>query len=1207
MIPSILKSKGTCKPGQTAATTGCTPANGESTPKDKLEDTSSSVKQSVLNTFNKAVESCTNVKETAAELGNIGFDLLPDWAQQSVSRIYGAGKYVEHKLMLGYSKSKELAEQVAKERGMDEDQAKRLGKILGTVDLVMGWTVQAPLIGATTGSLTAMKIGTWIPAASLGYIAYSTARNPLATVRAAKKLIGKKPVEEQKMISRVIIRKGLTWQQVLIKYDSTETWVSQLGLNPKPDLTVFLVGNTRYRADTRSKTSIAELNRDGFERDDWKGKHRKSISKEAHWITLNSGKKRGEEGGGTHVLVDGGTVVGGPAALTGRPLNRLSGKQPGESNHKPSQPSNKLNPNKPVANKPTVKPPKNKPVSNATNTGQPTNSSTGFQPEGNGEPKLPKVDEGSAETQKPKLPKEPQRAPVTKDEANRRIDRFAKFFRNKGQHKQAEWMDKLKSHIDAVGTDEALRQMGEGKGDGDDRSTQYLGEQGGAEKEGEFFNDYLNRYGIVVVPRGDQPTEDLRIVSSDVPFDGEELSGEEDFQPSHPKKITNKLVESKMLPGLESSEDVSKIMGKHTTHVTPDVMKKMDEKFGKGGWIIKSYGDDAVAGYGIFFPQYLNQIIEDSKNVIWTASEQLGKYGFKLSRDDNGKISGIIHEGGDKYDFGTEEYDNTIQGDVKEWANRAAVAADNEHGVKLPSVVEVSKNTIKAMDGKLGQYGFKLYRDDEGSVAGIEHEGGDKYAFDSEEFNNTIQGDVKEWATKAEEASRNENGTRLTKDGIEFMAQPAFPIVGVTDEARARGDTWQGNKEGRVHITTKDGVAQIVPHSTWVKGDSLPVVFEDEDTKDMARAALAAVNALPKSERQGQIYAPDVGKTAEGYKAVEVNPTSSITGSGYLQDNSFTIDAYVSSLTGRDPAYVTFVRNLLSKKRGKDGTGNTVGETEQGREQGNSGGERSSRSNDTGATPETGGGKRKQSSPEALAQTLEGAGVHSLPVPSDDKQGRWDQPPHLQRLHNKQVLQAAKKTGNFIKPQDLPKTISTTPNIGGMEHDVHYDAENDRFFKLSKSGHFGQNKDVGEYLKRHEVANKLWPELDYKFLGVTQDAQGNPQTVMSMAGVAGTHPEQSEIEEMFRSNGWEPHEEVGDDETESKGVWTWMDPKSGTVIGDAHSKNFIKTAGGLAPIDIDILPGSKMPKQFSVGGKSAQKRKPKGKGKLASNLKRTTH
>ncbi len=87
----------------------------------------------------------------------------------------------------------------------------------------------------------------------------------------------------------------------------------------------------------------------------------------------------------------------------------------------------------------------------------------------------------------------------------------------------------------------------------------------------------------------------------------------------------------------------------------------------------------------------------------------------------------------------------------------------------------------------------------------------------------------------------------------------------------------------------------------------------------MAKAAQEAISKLPAKARAGQVYAPDVIKTKDGYKIVELNAQGDHNGSGYLHDNHFTIDSYVSHLAGREPAHVAFIRQLLTKKKGTHG------------------------------------------------------------------------------------------------------------------------------------------------------------------------------------------------------------------------------------------------------------------------------------------------
>lgn len=400
----------------------------------------------------------------------------------------------------------------------------------------------------------------------------------------------------------------------------------------------------------------------------------------------------------------------------------------------------------------------------------------------------------------------------------------------------AGWLGKLKDHVNAVGVENAMDALGEAKGAGND-VTQYQG----VKDIGDFAEKYLNRAGIAIV--GDDAEDadpNQRVISAQSPSEGgftRKRKG--DFFPIDPKAAKDKLKEAQSLPGLEKSEALDNV-----THLTPEVTKGLDEKYGKGKWIVKAYGDEAAAGYGIFFPQRAEQIQRDAQSTIHSAGAELAKDGFHLDRDKSGKVVGIQHENGDKYRFGKP--------------------------------------------------------DDSGNPTDHKYTG-------------TIYGHAREWADKAARAANDENGAALPGGGKEFMAQPAFNVVGVSEADRAAGRTIAPG-EGRVHVITRNGKAEVVPHSTWIKGDHLPVVFESEDTKAMAKAAEDAINHLPESDRRGQIYAPDVVKTDQGYKVVEANPTNTSGGSGYLTDNPMIVDSYVSHLTNRDPAHVRFIRKLLEKR-----------------------------------------------------------------------------------------------------------------------------------------------------------------------------------------------------------------------------------------------------------------------------------------------------
>ena len=454
--------------------------------------------------------------------------------------------------------------------------------------------------------------------------------------------------------------------------------------------------------------------------------------------------------------------------------------------------------------------------------------------------------------------------PVTTAEVAWNLDRHRDAFRERGEHQLANWIEKLRDHVNAIGAEAVLEALGEEAGSSTER-VQYAGHSVSpmlskrgvladtpAEHDAAFVEAYLDRHGISLM-RTKTPKGELRTVGAVAPAPAEERlgreegglgyhsrarGGEQDIVPT-PPKFKDKLQEAKHLPGLEKSEDLGKLMdqkpGSRVEGFTPEVVSKLDKEYGKDKWIVKSYGEEAFSGYGIFFPQRVKQLHQDAKSTVHEAAMELQKHGFSYARDEGGAIVGIKHEGGDEYLFDSDKYKNTIYGDVKHWGDAASAVAEHEHRTAIPK----------------------------GS----------------------------------------------------FMAQPAFPVVGISNEERAQGVTFKTGQEGRVHIITRNGRTEVIPYSTWLKNEHFPVVIESEDTRAMAKAAQDAIDAFPSSAKNGQVYAPDIVRTADGYRVVEANPAEKTGSSGYLQNNPFIMDAYVSHVTGRDPAHVKFLRDLLHGKQ----------------------------------------------------------------------------------------------------------------------------------------------------------------------------------------------------------------------------------------------------------------------------------------------------
>lgn len=148
---------------------------------------SSGQKQHVISTL---LSAATAVKATAEQvanrLGKEAWDKLPPKTQAALTKTWKLSKAVEHKVMIGFHKTRELAAEVARQRGFSEKHTEKVSKILRAADLALAWTVNMPVAHAVTGSLLIAKVSSWVPVASLAYIAASTARNPFATIRAAR-------------------------------------------------------------------------------------------------------------------------------------------------------------------------------------------------------------------------------------------------------------------------------------------------------------------------------------------------------------------------------------------------------------------------------------------------------------------------------------------------------------------------------------------------------------------------------------------------------------------------------------------------------------------------------------------------------------------------------------------------------------------------------------------------------------------------------------------------------------------------------------------------------------------------------------------------------------------------------------------------------------------------------------------------------------
>ncbi len=470
----------------------------------------------------------------------------------------------------------------------------------------------------------------------------------------------------------------------------------------------------------------------------------------------------------------------------------------------------------------------------------------------------------------------------------------------------------LKEHVNNVGRDDALGALGKAKEGGHKGVVQYEGaydELGDTKKEGDFIKDYLSRAGVKLIHQDTEVNPALPHVSTWTKENIKEQGRPErqekagDYLAKDSSFANDKLKESKLLHGEDRAEDLSKLMGKPVTNLTPEVIKGLDEKYGKAGWVVKSYGEEAYAGFGVMFSQRASQIKNDAKSAIADARGRLKEKGYNLVRDEKGGEIIGIGKGRDVHMFGSKQFDE-LPKSVQTLGKQVRQSAPNERGARMPRSSE---------DVLQNDYGMTLRRGKDGVPDGVVDRDGKEHALDSkhvaafEEQEGGSAGKALHRALERDEDRRNGFNPEQ-----KFYVEPAFKAIGVTAADRAAGATWETAKEGRVHIITRDGKAEAVPYATLQgRGDSVPVVFHNKDSLAMEKAVQHKINSLPLDQRSGQLYAPDVVKTKDGWKVIELNPSAVGGGSDWLGGNPLVIDAVASHVAGREPQHVGFIRDLL--------------------------------------------------------------------------------------------------------------------------------------------------------------------------------------------------------------------------------------------------------------------------------------------------------
>jgi len=139
------------------------------------------------------------------------------------TKIGRLAKTAEHKLQIASHKTRDIAIKAAQARGATPEETARLSKTLAMADFIGGY-VTGGVAGAVAGPLAA-KTAMFLPSVSAAYLAYSAARDPRATWKAALDVVASSSIDP-----RHLLREGkAAWTGGAHHAEQgTPAWVDQL-------------------------------------------------------------------------------------------------------------------------------------------------------------------------------------------------------------------------------------------------------------------------------------------------------------------------------------------------------------------------------------------------------------------------------------------------------------------------------------------------------------------------------------------------------------------------------------------------------------------------------------------------------------------------------------------------------------------------------------------------------------------------------------------------------------------------------------------------------------------------------------------------------------------------------------------------------------------------------------------------------------------
>jgi hypothetical protein len=159
------------------------------------------------------------------------------------------------------------------------------------------------------------------------------------------------------------------------------------------------------------------------------------------------------------------------------------------------------------------------------------------------------------------------------------------------------------------------------------------------------------------------------------------------------------------------------------------------------------------------------------------------------------------------------------------------------------------------------------------------------------------------------------------------------------------------------------------------------------------------------------------------------------------------------------------------------------------------------------------------------------------------------------------------EAAGLIRPQKDFPLFDREPDAFGDEHQAWFEESRNRYFKATYPNQFGcawfhdGTATPGEYITRLTLQNKFFgDDIELEALVCSGEKL---RVLTSQPHIAGEAADAGEIRLWFLSMGFR--------RLESNGCVAWYHKEVNLLVADAHEGNVIRSAGGLLPIDVNLI------------------------------------